>query len=61
MDFLKNIARLQRMKNTQSKIKAIKTGQEPGATFCLGCKDFTYNFRPKEVKMTNKTLRKKSN
>ena len=25
------------------------------------CKDFTHNFRPQEVKMTNKVLREKSN
>ena len=25
-----------------------------GTTFCLGCKDFTHNFRLQEVKMTNK-------
>ena len=29
--------------------------------YCLGCKDFTHNFRPQEVKMTNKVLREKSN
>ena len=40
------------MKNTQSKIKPIKFGKEPGAMYCLGCKDFTHNFRPQEVKMT---------
>ena len=28
---------------------------------CLRCKDFTHNFRPQEVKMTNKMLREKSN
>ena len=49
------------MKNTQSKIKAIKTGKELGTTYCLGCKDFTYNYRPQEVKMTSKVLRQKSN
>ena len=32
-----------------------------GTTYCLGCKDFTHNFRPQEVKMTNKVLREKSN
>ena len=48
------------MKNTQSKIKPIKTGKELGTTYCLGCKDFTHNFRPQEVKMTNKVLREKS-
>ena len=35
------------MKNTQSKIKPIKTGKQPGATYCLGCKDFAHNFRPR--------------
>ena len=49
------------MKNTQSKIKPIKTGKQIGTTYCLGCKDFTHNFRPQEVKMTNKVLREKSN
>ena len=49
------------MKNTQSKIKPIKTGKELGTTYRLGCKDFTHNFRPQEVKMTNKVLRGKSN
>ena len=29
--------------------------------YYLGCKDFTHNFRPQEVKMTNKVLREKSN
>ena len=45
------------MKNTQSKIKPIKTGKKPGTMYCLGCKDYTPNFRPQEVKMTNKVLR----
>ena len=48
------------MKNTQSKIKPIKTGKMPGTTYCLGGKDYTHNFRPQEVKMTNKVLREKS-
>ena len=48
------------MKNTQSKIKPIKTGKKPGTMYCLGCKDYTPNFRPQEVKMTNKLLRGKS-
>ena len=38
MDCRKNTARLQRMKNTQLKVKPIKTGKEIGATYCLGCK-----------------------
>ena len=49
------------MKNTRSKIKPIKTGKELGTTYCLGCKDYAHNFRPQEVKITNKALRKKSN
>ena len=38
-----------------------KTGKELGTTYCLGCKDYTHNFKPQEVKMTNKVLREKSN
>ena len=49
------------MKNSQSKTRAIKTGKELGTTYCLGCKDFMLNFRPQEVKITNKALREKSN
>ena len=49
------------MKKTQSKIKPIKFGKELGKTYCLECKDFTHNFRPQEVKMTNKVLKEKSN
>ena len=49
------------MKNTQSKIKSIKLGKRAATTHCLGCKDFTHNFRPQEVKMTNKIRREKSN
>ena len=48
------------MKNTQSKIKPIKIGKQSGTTYCFGCKDYTQNFRPQEVKMTNKLLREKS-
>ena len=29
-------------------------------TYCSGRKDYTQNFRPEEVKMTNKVLREKS-
>ena len=34
---------------------------EKATTYCLGCKDFTHNFRPQEVKMINKALREKLN
>ena len=57
IDCQKYLAKLQKMKNTQS---TIKTGKQPGARFCLGYKDYTQNFRPQEVEITNKVLRKKS-
>ena len=47
------------MKNTQSKIKSIKVGKQSGATYCFGRKDYMKNFRPQEVKMTNKIFREK--
>ena len=43
------------MKNTQLKIKPRKAGKK------IRCKDYTDNFKPQEVKMTNKVLREKSN
>ena len=48
------------MKNTQSKIKAIKIGKQPGTMYCFGCKDYTKNFRPEKIKMINKLLKEKS-
>ena len=48
------------MKNAQSKIKAIKIGKQSGTTSCFGCKDYTKNFTPQQVKMINKVLRQKS-
>ena len=51
---------IQTMKNTQQK-KPVKIGKKLGATYCLGCKDFTHNFRPQKVKMANKVLREKPN
>ena len=38
------------MKNTRLEIKPIKTGKKLGTTYCLGCKDYTHNFGPQEVK-----------
>ena len=49
------------MKNTLSHLKPMKLGKRPGATYCLGCKDYTHNFRPQKVNMTNKVFREKSN
>ena len=48
------------MKNTKSEIKPIKIGKQAGTMYCFGCKDYTQNFRPEKVKMTNKVLREKS-
>ena len=45
------------MENTQSKIKPIKNGKQPGATYCFGHKDYTKDFRPEKGKMTNEILR----
>ena len=56
---LKNTAYIVNMKKQQSKMKPIKTGKDLGTTYCLGCKDFTHNFRPQEVKMANEVLREK--
>ena len=57
MDCQKRFAKIQRMKNTQSTMKPIKIGKQSGTTYCLGCKDYTHNFRTEKVKMTNKVLR----
>ena len=48
------------MKNILSDLKPIKTGKQPGTTYCFRCKDHTKNFRPKKVNMTNKVVREKS-
>ena len=56
---LKTFSKLQKMKNTQSKIKAIKIGKQLRTSYCFGCKDYTKNFRPEKVKITKKVLREK--
>ena len=56
----KDFIKLQKMKNTKSKIKPIKIGKQPGRTYCFECKDYTQNFRPDKVKMNYKVLREKS-
>ena len=48
------------MKNAQSKIKPTKFGKQSGTIYCFGCRDYTKNFRPQEVKMINKVHREKS-
>ena len=37
---------------TQSKSKPIKNGKGIETTYCLGCEDYTHDFKPQEVKMT---------
>ena len=46
-------------KNTKSKIKPTKIGKRLKTTNCIGCKDYTQNFKLEKVKMTNKVLREK--
>ena len=46
------------MENRQSTTKPIKIGKQSGTTYCLGCKDYIYNFRPEKVKI--KYSKKKS-
>ena len=46
------------MKSVVSDLKPIKTGKQPETTYCFGCKDYTKNFRPKKVKMTNTVVTK---
>ena len=47
-------------KSILSDLKPIKTEKQPGSTYCFGCKDYTNNFRPEKVNMTNKVVREKS-
>ena len=47
-------------KSILSDLKPIKTGKQPGTTYCFGCKDYTKDFRPEKVNMTNKVAREKS-
>ena len=60
MDCQKNTARLQRMKNTQSKIKPIKTGKKLEQRIVQGVK-ITMIILTQEVRMKSKVLREKSN
>ena len=43
-----------------SDLKPRKTGKKSGTTYCFGFKDYTKNFRPEKVDMTNKVVREKS-
>ena len=57
MDCQKHFSKLQKLENTQLEIKPVKIGKRPRTTCCFGYKDFTHNFKPQEIKMTNKVLR----
>ena len=35
-------------KSILSDLKPVKTGNQPGTTYCFGCKDYTKNFRQKK-------------
>ena len=48
-----------RYKKHTNENKTDKNWEKIGTTYCLGCKDYTHNFKPQEIKMTNKVLRKK--
>ena len=48
------------MKSMLSNLKPIKTGKQPRTTYCFWRKDYTKNFRPKKVNMTNKVVGEKS-
>ena len=61
MDSQKHFTKLENMKSTKSEIKPTKIGKRPGTRYCFGCKDFICNFRPQEIKMTDKVLREKLN
>ena len=60
MDCQKHFAKLQKMKNTKSTIKLINIGKQSRTTYFLGYKEYTHNFGPEKVKMTNKVQREKS-
>ena len=60
MNCQKHFAKIQTMKEIQSKIQPKKIGKQPQTTYCLGRKDYTKTFRPEKVKITNKILREKS-
>ena len=47
------------MRSILSNLKPIKTGKQPGTTYCFGCKDYIKNFRSEKVKMADKVVREK--
>ena len=61
MDCQKNTTHNIRHEKRAIKNKIDKNWEKIGTRYCLGCKDYIDNFKPKELKMRNKLLRKKSN
>ena len=55
---LKKTSHIVKNENTQSKIKPIKIGKQSGKKNCFGCKDYSKNFRPQEVKWQIKYVEK---
>ena len=61
MDCQKNTTHNIRHEKRAIKNKTDKKWEKIGTTYCLGCKDYTNNLKPQEIRMTNKVLREKSN
>ena len=61
MDCQKNTTHNIRHEKCTIKNKTNKNWEKIRTMYCLGCKDYTNNFKPQEIKMTNKVLREKSN
>ena len=61
MDCQKNTTHNIRHEKRAIKNKTHKNWEKVGTRHCLGCIDYTDNFKPQETKMKNKVLRKRSN
>ena len=46
-------------KDCQKILPTIQGMKKPGTTYCLGYKYYADNFKPQEIKMTNKVLGEK--
>ena len=60
MDYQNTTTHNTRYEKRAIKNKTNKNWEKIGATYCLGCKCYTDNFKQQEIKMTNIVLRKKS-
>ena len=61
MDCQKNTTHNIRHEKHTIKNKIDKNWKKIETTYCLGCKDYTHNYKPEEVEMRNNVLREKSN